>query len=136
MHLDALFWKPGWVATPPDEWEARQRLELAADSWIAEAQFDDVLVDWFREARHGRLRRRISASVPLARGSPSAEPTGWCGTPAGSEPGPTHKALVKFVRNQWHYRTSVRKQVLAELEREEEAAGWSSFGAGATPTRS
>jgi hypothetical protein len=42
------------------------------------------------------------------------------GTPAGSEPGPSHKALAKFVRNQWHYRTSVRKQLLAELEREEE----------------
>ena len=119
LHLDALFWNPGWVATSPDEWEARQRLELAADSWIAEAQFDDVLVDWFREAdtvvfvdaaplrclwRVARRRLNRQAGV---------------GTPAGSEPGPSHKALAKFVRNQWHYRTSVRKQVLAELEREQ-----------------
>ena len=117
LHLDALFWNPGWVATPPDEWEARQRLELAADSWIAEAQFDDVLVDWFREADTvvfvdaGPLRclwrvarRRLSRQAGV-------------GTPAGSEPSPSHKALAKFVRNQWHYRTSVRKQLLAELER-------------------
>jgi adenylate kinase family enzyme len=120
LHLDALFWNPGWVATPPDEWEARQRLELAADSWIAEAQFDDVLVDWFREAdtvvfvdaaplrclwRVARRRLNRQAGV---------------GTPAGSEPGPSYKALAKFVRNQWHYRRSVRKQLLAELAREEE----------------
>jgi adenylate kinase family enzyme len=120
LHLDALFWGPGWVATPPDEWKARQRRELAADSWIAEAQFDDVLVDWFREAdtvvfvdasplrclwRVARRRLNREAGV---------------GTPAGSEPGASHKALAKFIRNQWHYRTSVRRQLLAELEREQE----------------
>jgi adenylate kinase family enzyme len=115
LHLDALFWGPGWVATPPDEWEARQRRELAADSWVVEAQFDDVLPDWFREADTVVFvdasplrclwrvaRRRLNRQVSV-------------GTPAGSEPGPSYKALAKFIRNQWRYRTSVRKDLLAEL---------------------
>jgi adenylate kinase family enzyme len=115
LHLDALFWGPGWVATPPGEWEARQRNMLAAGSWVVEAQFDDVLPDWFREAdtvvfvdasplrclwRVARRRLNRRASV---------------GIPAGTEPGPAHRALAKFVRNQWRYRTSVRRELLAEL---------------------
>jgi adenylate kinase family enzyme len=120
LHLDALFWRPGWVATPCGEWEALQRRELAADSWIVDAQFDDVLPDWFHEADTVVFvdaspfrclwrvtRRRLSRGASV-------------GTPAGAEPGPPHRALAKFVRNQWRYRTSVRKELLAELERHRE----------------
>jgi adenylate kinase family enzyme len=120
LHLDALFWGPGWVATPPGEWEARQRSMLAAGSWVAEAQFDDVLPDWFHEADTvvfvdasplrclwSVARRRLSHRTSV-------------GTPSGSEPGPPHKALAKFIRNQWRYRTSVRKELLAELACERE----------------
>jgi adenylate kinase family enzyme len=118
LHLDALFWKPGWIATPPDEWEAVQRRELAADSWIAEAQFDDVLPDWFHAAdtvvfidasplrslwRVSRRRLHRQAGV---------------GTPAGTEAAPFHRALLKFIRNQWRYRRAVRGELLAELARE------------------
>jgi adenylate kinase family enzyme len=118
LHLDALFWKPGWIATPPDEWEAVQRRELAADSWIAEAQFDDVLPDWFHAAdtvvfidasplrslwRVSRRRLHRQAGV---------------GTPAGTEAAPFHHALLKFIRNQWRYRRAVRGELLAELARE------------------
>jgi adenylate kinase family enzyme len=120
LHLDALFWRPGWVATPAEEWEEVQRRELAADSWIAEAQFDDVLLDWFRkadtvvfvDASPLRCLWRV-ARRRLDRGRS-------VGIPAGTEPGPTHRALAKFVRNQWRYRTSVRNELLAELARERE----------------
>lgn len=118
LHLDTLFWKPGWVPTPRDEFEAMQRRELAADSWIVDAQFDDVLPDWFEAAdtvvfvdasplrclwRVGRRRLNRHASV---------------GVPAGTAPAPLHRALVKFLRNQWRYRRTVRGELLAELARE------------------
>lgn len=120
LHLDALFWRPGWVATPAEEWEAVQRRELAADSWVAEAQFDDVIPDWFQEAdtvvfvdaSPVRCLWRV-ARRRLDRGQS-------VGIPAGTEPGPTHRALAKFIRNQWRYRTSVRRELLAELARERE----------------
>jgi hypothetical protein len=117
LHLDAMFWRPGWVATPAGEWEARQRRELAADSWIVESQYDDMLPDWVEAAdtvvfvdasplrclwRVGRRRLRRGEGV---------------GVPSGTEPGPLHRSLRKFVRNQWLYRTSVRPQLLAELAR-------------------
>jgi adenylate kinase family enzyme len=115
IHLDTMFWKPGWVATPTGEWEALQRRELAADSWIVDSQFDDMLPDWLDEAdtvvfvdaspirclwRVGRRRLRRGTSV---------------GIPAGTEPAPFHRALLKLLRNQWRYRRRVRAELLAEL---------------------
>jgi adenylate kinase family enzyme len=117
LHLDALFWKPGWVPTPRPEFEAMQRRELAADSWIVDAQFDDMLPDWVYAADTvvfvdtsllrslwGVSRRRLNRRASV-------------GTPAG-EPGALHRSLLKFVRNQWQYRRKVRRELLAELARE------------------
>jgi adenylate kinase family enzyme len=119
VHLDALFWKPGWVVTPRDEFEAMQRRELAAESWIVDAQFDDMLRDWVQTAdtvvfvdasplkclwRVSRRRLNRQASV---------------GTPtSATEPARFHRALGKFLRNQWRYRRRVRGELLAELRRE------------------
>jgi len=118
VHLDTLFWKPGWVATPPTEWEALQRRELTAPEWIVDSQVDDMLPEWLDTAdtvvfvdasplrclwRVARRRRNREASV---------------GVPAQTEPGPVHRALLKFARNQWRYRTAVRADLLAELARE------------------
>ena len=111
---------PGWVATPPAEWEAVQRRELDAPAWIADSQADDMLPDWLHAAdavvfvdasplrclwRVARRRRNRRASV---------------GVPAETEPGPVHHALLKFVRNQWRYRRHARGDLLAELARERE----------------
>lgn len=118
LHLDAMFWGPGWVPTPRPEWEALQRRELAAESWVVDSQFDDILLDWFEAAdtvvfvdasplrclwRVGRRRLNREAGV---------------GIPAGTEPAPFHRSLAKFVRNQWRYRASVRREILGELARD------------------
>jgi adenylate kinase family enzyme len=34
VHLDTLYWRPGWVATPEDQWRAVQVELTAAESWI------------------------------------------------------------------------------------------------------
>jgi adenylate kinase family enzyme len=121
LHLDTLFWKPGWVATPRDEFEEMQRRELASDEWIVDAQFDDMLRDWLRAADTVVF---VDASLPrcfwrVSRRRLSVERR--VGTPTGAEPGSVHRALLKFVRNQWRYRRTVRRELLAELAREAEA---------------
>lgn len=121
LHLDRLFWKPGWVATPRHEFEAMQRRELASDEWIVDAQFDDMLRDWLHAADTVVF---VDASVPrcfwrVSRRRLSRE--GGVGTPMGAEPAGVHRALAKFVRNQWRYRRNVRRELLAELAREDEA---------------
>jgi adenylate kinase family enzyme len=121
LHLDALFWKPGWVPTPSSEYEALQRRELAGDSWIVDAQFDDALHDWLRaadtvvfiDASPLRCLWRVSKRR-LNRGASVGAPA-----PAG-KPAALHRSVLKFVRNQWRYRRRVRRAVLAELARERE----------------
>lgn len=117
LHLDRLYWKPGWVRTPHDEWVAAQRRELAGESWIVDAQYDDMLPDWidaadtivFLDASPLRCFWRVTRR----RLHPQPAP----GVPVGSQPGPVHRALGKFVRNQWEYRRKVRPELVADIAR-------------------
>ena len=36
IELDKVFWQPGLVATPRDEWEEVQRMLIEEDEWIAD----------------------------------------------------------------------------------------------------
>ena len=38
-HLDELYWRPGWVPIPGDEWDATLRRIVAAESWIIDGGF-------------------------------------------------------------------------------------------------
>jgi len=117
VHLDTLFWQPGWVRTPHDEWLATQRRELAEESWIVEAQYDDMLPDWI-DAADTIVFLDVSPLQCLWRVSKrrmDSQPA--TGSPAGSEPGPVHGAFRKFVRNQWEYRRKVRPELKADLTR-------------------
>ena len=42
-HLDALYWKPGWVATPNEEWERIQRELVQKDKWIIDGNYGRTL---------------------------------------------------------------------------------------------
>ncbi len=115
LHLDTLFWKPGWVETPAAEWEAAQRRELERDSWIVDAQYDDMIPEWLdsadlvvvMDASPLRCLWRVSRRRLDGNGGPDA--------PAGSKPGPVHRSLAHFTRGQWHYRRTVRPKLLANL---------------------
>ena len=39
FHLDAYYWKPGWVATPNDEWDALQEQLVKQDQWIIDGNY-------------------------------------------------------------------------------------------------
>lgn len=120
LHLDTLFWKPGWVATPPDEFEAAQRRELATDEWIVDAQFDDMLRDWLQKADAVVF---VDASLLRCLWRVSRrrlDPQDGVGTSLGVEQAPVYRALSKFLRNQWRYRRKIRGELLAELARKAE----------------
>lgn len=43
IHLDALYWRPGWVETPRPEWQARVAELAAGDRWIMDGNFGGTL---------------------------------------------------------------------------------------------
>ncbi|MEQ1514243.1 MAG: hypothetical protein ABL934_16395 [Lysobacteraceae bacterium] len=43
IHLDALYWKPGWVETPPDEWRKLVADMLQSDAWVMDGNYGGTL---------------------------------------------------------------------------------------------
>lgn len=43
IHLDARYWRPGWVAPSPAEWEVAVRQLLAAETWIMDGNYGGTL---------------------------------------------------------------------------------------------
>ena len=43
VHLDKIFWNPGWVPTGKDEWREVVRQALEKDSWIIDGNFGGTL---------------------------------------------------------------------------------------------
>ena len=39
VHLDHLYWSPGWVETPSDEWRVAPQERLKADEWIVDGNY-------------------------------------------------------------------------------------------------
>ncbi len=39
IHLDALFWQPGWRETPRDVWQQRVTGLLNADAWVMDGNY-------------------------------------------------------------------------------------------------
>lgn len=43
IHLDVLFWGPGWVDTPVEVWRARQGELVAGDAWIIDGNHGQTM---------------------------------------------------------------------------------------------
>lgn len=43
VHLDKLFWRPGWVQVSKEEFDRLHRQELAKERWIMDGNFDRTM---------------------------------------------------------------------------------------------
>ena len=43
VHLDALYWQPGWVKTPSEIWQARVAQLLRTDAWVMDGNYGGTL---------------------------------------------------------------------------------------------
>jgi adenylate kinase family enzyme len=43
IHLDKLYWKPGWIETPKPEWESIQHEIIKRPSWIIDGNYGGTL---------------------------------------------------------------------------------------------
>lgn len=43
VHLDARYWRPGWVPTPPDAWRREVAALIAAPAWVMDGNYGGTL---------------------------------------------------------------------------------------------
>ena len=43
VHLDKLFWRPGWVQVSKEEFDKLHREALAREKWIMDGNFDRTM---------------------------------------------------------------------------------------------
>ena len=43
VHLDKIFWRPGWVSISQEEYDILHRAALAKDRWIMDGNFDRTI---------------------------------------------------------------------------------------------
>lgn len=42
-HLDTLYWKPGWIETPKDEWREIVRELVTGEAWIIDGNYSGTM---------------------------------------------------------------------------------------------
>jgi adenylate kinase family enzyme len=115
IHLDVLFFRPGWVETPQDEWRARQKELVAADAWIIDGNHAPTMDVRLQAAdtvimldmpRWRCLQRSLWRSI-RHRHRPRIDRADGC----------DEKLDRVFLRFVWTYPTKGRPDALAAVER-------------------
>ena len=50
VHLDRVYWRPGWTEPPAAEWTHAHREALRADVWIADGNFGSTMAERLAQA--------------------------------------------------------------------------------------
>ena len=114
VHIDALFWQPGWVAPDNESFRARLADALAGDRWITDGNFSNTfdirlpradLILWVEVPRMVSIRRALlrvwkhygRTRPDLAPGCP--ERLDWA-----------------FLRYIWNFDRDTRPRIMAAIE--------------------
>jgi adenylate kinase family enzyme len=117
VHLDVLFWEPGWIKPDNEAFRARVRTAIAADAWICEGNyvrrtFDlrlpraDLII-WMDTSRLTCLWRVIVRST-LARPRPDL--------PVGCEESLFDETFPEFFVDTWTFDRKSRPNIEAARE--------------------
>lgn len=115
VHLDSLYWRPGWVATPEEEWRQTVAVVAARDSWIIDGNYGrsmairldraDTIV--FMDFPRLTCVWRVFKRWLMYRGK----------TRPDLAPGCPERLDWEFVKWVWGYRHRSRPSVLERIER-------------------
>jgi adenylate kinase family enzyme len=115
VHLDKLYWQPGWVESENDEFVARLKLELDKPRWIVDGNYTSKLssrfevadtiihLDYPRWIHFPRVLKRIVTSFGRVRpdmGDDCPEQLDW-----------------EFLKFCWTFRREQRPKVMAQIDR-------------------
>ncbi|HEY4553771.1 MAG TPA: topology modulation protein [Bacillaceae bacterium] len=117
-HLDTLFWKPGWVIAPTEEFTAEQEEIVRRESWIMEGNYSGTF-----HIRQERADTIIYLELPLYTcyfrvvkrwlthlGKTRPDMTAGC-------PEKLDWEFIKFIGTTYHRRKRNMKQLLNDLQK-------------------
>lgn len=114
IHLDALYWNPGWVETPKPVWRNMVEELINQDSWIIDGNYSGTLdirveacdtVIFLDIARLTCIRRVLKRAMLYRNG----------GRPDMAE-GCRERLTLEFIRWIWNYPKRTRPKVLELLK--------------------
>lgn len=114
IHLDVMFWRPGWVETPKDEWRRKVEGLCRRESWVMDGNFSATLdvrlaacdtVVFLDLPRTVCVRRALKRLV-MYRNTPRPDMAAGCG----------EKFDLKFLHWVWTFPSRSRPTVLARLD--------------------
>jgi adenylate kinase family enzyme len=115
IHLDQLFWEPGWVQVPNEVFLQRLRDVLAREKWIIDGNFAStldlrvphadqiILLERSRLACVARVGRRVALSHGITR--------------EDMAPGCPEKLDFEFLKYVWRFPAKLWPETLAAIER-------------------
>jgi adenylate kinase family enzyme len=119
IHLDALYWHPGWVETPRDEWRKVIEELVRRDAWIIDGNYSNTFdlrleacdtVIFLDITRLICLWRVLKRAI-LYRGRTRPDMAVGC-----------HERLdLGFIRWVWNYQSRTRPQILAKLRQSDQS---------------
>jgi adenylate kinase family enzyme len=115
VHLDHVYWQPGWVPTPPEEWEARVRELIAGERWLIDGNYGGTMVlrleaadtAIFLDVPRRTCLRRVYTRALRGYGRPRDDLGPGC---------PEKLPDLEFLRFVWGYRAARRPEVFDRLE--------------------
>ncbi len=115
IHLDAHYWRSGWVETPADEWSEEVDRLLAGEVWIMDGNYGGTL-----DRRLARCDTVVFLDAPRLV-SLWRVVKRWLAhrgrTRPDMAPGCEERLSLEFVRWIWTYPRRRRGQILARLAR-------------------
>lgn len=112
-HLDSLHWKPGWVPTPKEEWDAFQHQLVQRDQWIIDGNYARTLdirlqaadtIIWLDMPTYLCLYRAIKRTIQY-RGKTRSDLTEGC----------PERFELQFLKWIWNFRKKQRPALLKRL---------------------
>lgn len=114
IHLDSLYWKPGWVETPKQEWKQTVERIITRDSWIMDGNYSGTL-DLRLEACDTVIFLDIARAVCIWRVIKRAVAYRNKSRPDMSE-GCPERFDFGFLRWIWNYKKRTRPKIVRMLK--------------------
>ncbi|OPA73799.1 AAA family ATPase [Paenibacillus selenitireducens] len=114
-HLDALYWKPGWIPTPKDEWDTFQKELILKNEWIIDGNYGRTLeirmseadtIIFFDLSRWVTTYRIIKRRI-MYHGKTRPDLTEGC----------PERLDFKFIKWVWNFRRDSRPGIMDKLNK-------------------